>query len=52
MVGPGVGVAGVETLVQQTALVVLLVGVTILRRQTFRWGDVSLLPRCVFGRTT
>ena len=33
MVGPGGGVAGVESLVQQIARVVLLVDVTILRRQ-------------------
>ena len=39
MVGPGVGVAGVETLVQLTARVVLLVDVTILL------VDVNILCR-------
>jgi len=42
MVGPRVGVAGVETLVQQTARAVLLVDVTILCRQERSEGGGSL----------
>ena len=45
MVGPRVAVAGVEPLVQQTALVVLLVDVTILCSQERSGGETFLYCR-------
>ena len=51
MVGPRVAVAGVETLVQQTARVVLLVDVTILCRQERSVGERFSLAE-IYGPQT